>query len=94
MEPSSSCSCRLGVIVRALGLGWRPRPNKRQWQFFGSFILLFFAYFFYVAITRNVGDHGIPLLVVFSFLGVATFIAGLLSLIVSVFGCDDCVSRM
>ena len=33
METSSSCVCRLGVIVRALGLGSRPFPEKRQWQF-------------------------------------------------------------
>jgi hypothetical protein len=31
---------------------------------------------------------------VFSLFGVATFLAALLAAIVSVVGCDDCVSRM
>src|SRR5258707_9109946 len=68
MDTSSSCSCRLGVIVRALGLGSRPLSKKRRWQFVGSVILFFFAFFFYVAITRNVDHHSIPLLGVFFFL--------------------------
>jgi hypothetical protein len=94
MEQSSFCSCRLGVIVRALGLGSRPRPHKRQWQFAASVILFFFAFVFYWAITRNVDHHGILLLVAFSVLGIAIFLAALLSAIVGTFGCDDCVSRM
>jgi len=94
METSSSCSCRLGVIVRALGLGSRPLSKKRRWQFVGSVILFFFAFFFYMAITRNVDHHSIPLLGVFFFFGIATFLAALLSAIVSIVGCDDCVSRM
>ena len=94
METSSSCSCRLGMIVRALGLGSRPLPKKRQWQFVGSVILFFFAFFFYIAITRNVDHHSILLLGVFSFFGIATFLAALLSAIVGIIGCDDCVSRM
>ena len=94
MEQSSFCSCRLGVIVRALGLGSRPRPKKRQWQFAGSAILFFFAFAFYLAIARNVHHHGILLLGVFSFFGIAIFLAGLLSAVVGIFGCDDCVSRM
>ena len=94
MNVSSSCSCRLGVIMRALGAPSRPRPNKRQWQFVGAALLFFFAYFFYVTITRNVGEHGMFLLGVFSFFGFATFIAGILSVIVGLVGCDDCVSRM
>jgi hypothetical protein len=94
MEQSSFCSCRLGVIVRALGLGSRPRPQKRHWQLAGSAILFFFAFGFYLAITKNVDHHGILLLVVFSVLGIAVFLAALLSAIVGTFGCDDCVSRM
>jgi len=34
---------------RALGLGARPTPKKRQWQFVASVVLFFFAYFFYGA---------------------------------------------
>jgi hypothetical protein len=94
METSSSCSCRLGVIVRALGLGSRPLPKKRQWQFVGSVILFCFAFFFYMAITKNVDHHSNLLLGVFSFFGIATFLAALLSAIVSIVGCDDCVSRL
>jgi hypothetical protein len=94
METSSSCSCRLGVIVRTLGLGSRPLPNKRQWQFAGSIILLFFAFCFYIAIASNVHHDGFLALCVFSFFGIATFLAALLSAIVGVVGCDDCVSRM
>jgi hypothetical protein len=94
METSSSCTCRLGVIVGTLGLGSRPFPKKRQWQFVASVILFLFAFFFYVAITRNVDHHGIPALLVFSFFGIATFLAALLGAIVSIVGCDDCVSRM
>jgi hypothetical protein len=94
MELSSSCSCRLGVIVRALGLGSRPLPKKRQFQFVASVVLFFFAFFFCVAITRNIDDHGILLLGIFSFFGIATFVAALLSAVVGLVGCDDCVSRM
>ena len=96
METSSSCSCscRLGVIVRALGLGSRPLPKKRQSQFIASVILFFFAFVFYIAITKSIDNHGILALVVFSFFGIATFLAALLSAIVGIVGCDDCVSRM
>jgi hypothetical protein len=94
MESSSSCSCRLGGIVRALGLGSRPLPKKRQWQFVSSIILFFFAFFFYMAITKNPDQQGVLSLGVFSFFGIATFLAALLSAIVSIVGCDDCVSRM
>jgi CDP-diglyceride synthetase len=94
MECASSCSCRLGRIVRALGVGSRPSPKKRQWQFVGSAILFFFAFVFYVAITRNVDHHSVLSLAVFSFFGIATFLAALLSVIVGAVGCDDCVSRM
>ena len=94
MEQSSFCSCRLGVIVRALGLGSRPVPKKRQWQFVGSAFLFIFAYGFCVAITKNADQHGILLLGVFSFFGIATFLAALLGAIVGLVGCDDCVSRM
>jgi hypothetical protein len=94
MEQSSFCSCRLGVIVRALGLGSRLLPKKRQWQGVGSIILFFFAFFFYMAITKNPDHHGILALGIFSFFGIATFLAALLSAIVSIVGCDDCVSRM
>jgi hypothetical protein len=82
------------VIVRALGLGSRPLPKKRRWQFSGSVVLFFFAFVFYVAITSNVDHHSNLLLGVFSFFGIATFLAALLSAIVSIVGCDDCVSRM
>jgi hypothetical protein len=82
------------VIVRALGLGSRPLPKKRQSQFVASIILFFFAFGFYVAITKNIDHHGILALVVFSFFGSATFLAALLSAIVGIVGCDDCVSRM
>src|SRR6476660_2707215 len=90
METSLSCSCRLGGVVRALGLGSRPRPKKRQWQFVASVILFFFAFVFYIAITKNINHHGILALVVFSFFGIATFLAALLSAIVGFVGCDDC----
>jgi hypothetical protein len=95
METSpSSCSCRLGVIVRALGQGSRPLPNKRRWQFVASIILIFFVLAFYIAITNNIDHHGIFALGIFSLLGIATFLAALLSAIVGIVGCDDCVSRM
>jgi len=94
MENPSSCSCHLGVIVRALGLGSRPFPKKRQWQFVASAVLFFFAFVFYIAITKNVDHHGILALGVFSFFGIATFLAALLSAVVGIVGCDDCVSRM
>ena len=94
METSSPCSCRLGVIVRALGLGSRPLPKKRQWQFAASIVLFFFAFGFYIAITENVHHDGLLALCVFSFFGVATFLAALLTAIVGAVGCDDCVSRM
>ena len=94
MDCASSCSCRLGRVVRALDLGSRPSPKKRQWQFVSSAILSFFAFFFYIAITRNIDPHGALSLAVCSFLGGATFLAGLLTAIVGTIGCDDCVSRM
>jgi hypothetical protein len=82
------------VIVRALGLGSRPLPKKREWQLGASIILFIFAYGFYVAITDNVAHYGFLALCVFSFFGIATFLAALLSAIVGAVGCDDCVSRM
>jgi hypothetical protein len=94
MKTSSLCSCRLGVIVRTLGLGSRPFPKKRQWQFAASTILFFFAFGFAIAITENVHHHGSLALCVFGFFGIATFLAALLSAIVGAVGCDDCVSRM
>lgn len=94
METSSSCSCRLGVIVRTLGLGSKPLPKKRQWQFVASAILFFFAFAFYIAIIKNIEHHSIFALGVFSFFGIATFMAALLSAVVGTVGCDDCVSRM
>jgi hypothetical protein len=94
MKASSSCSCRLGLVVRALGLRSRPFPNKRRWQFVAATILFFIALFFYVAITGNVDHHGLVALAVFSFLGMAIFFAALLTAMVGSVGCDDCVSRM
>jgi ABC-type Fe3+ transport system permease subunit len=94
MEASSPCSCHLGGIVRALGLGSRPLPKKRQWQLAASLVLFFFAFVFYMAITRNLDHHGVVALGLFSFFGIATFLAALLSAMVSIVGCDDCVSRM
>jgi hypothetical protein len=60
----------------------------------GSAILFFFAFSFYIAIARNSDHHGILSLSVFSFLGLATLLAAILSAVVGGFGCDDCVSRM
>jgi hypothetical protein len=94
MEPTSSCSCRFGWIVRTVGLGRGAVPNKRQWQYVGSSFLFFMAFSFYIAITRNVDHHSTLLLVVSSFFGIATFLAALLTAIVSIVGCDDCVSRL
>jgi hypothetical protein len=94
MESSSSCSCRLGGIVRALGLGSRLFPKKRQWQFVCSIILFLFAFFFYMAITKNPNHHGVLSLGIFSFFGIATFLAASLGAVVSIVGCDECVSRM
>jgi len=82
------------MIVRALGLGSRPLPKKRQWQFVASIVLFFFAFGFYTAITKNIDHHGILALGVFSFFGIATFLAALLSAIVGIIGCDNCVSRL
>lgn len=94
MGSCSSPSCRLGGVVRALGHGPRPLQHKRQWHFVGSVLLFIFAFFFYIAITRNPAHHGVLALGVFSFFGIATLLAALLNGIVSVVGCDDCVSRM
>ncbi len=94
METSSSCSCRLGVIVRGLGLGPRPLSKKRQWQLVGSVILFFFAFGFYIAITEHVHHNSLLALCIFSFFGIAIFLAALLSAVVGAAGCDDCVSRM
>ena len=94
MECSSSCSCRLGGIVRTLGFGSRPRPKKRQWQFVSSIILFLFALLIYMAITKNPDHHGVMALGMFIFFGIATFLAASLGAVVSVVGCDDCVSRM
>ena len=94
MDTCSSCSCRLGVVVRALGARARPFPNKRRWQLIVSIIGFFFAFGFYVAITENVRHNGLLALCVFSFFGIATFLAALLGTIVGLVGCDDCVSRM
>jgi hypothetical protein len=56
--------------------------------------LFFVALFFYVAITRNVDHHGLLALVVFSFFGMATFLMALLTAMVGLVGCDDCVARI
>jgi hypothetical protein len=93
MESSSNCSCRLGAIVRFLGLQSRPLPRKRQWQLISSILLLGFASVFFVAIARN-DHHGILMLGVIGFFGLMTLAMGLLSAVVGLAGCDDCVSRM
>jgi hypothetical protein len=94
MESSSACSCRLGAIVRVLNLGRRPRPHKRQWQLFGSLFLFLVSYVFYVSIIENEKHLGYPALVIIGFFGVTVFAAAMLSALVGLFGCDDCVSRM
>lgn len=94
MKACASCSCRLGPVVRGLGLGARPLPHKRGWQFAGSLLLFFFAFAFYYSITRNIDQHGPVALAVIGFFGIAIFLAALLGAIVALIGCDDCVSRM
>jgi hypothetical protein len=94
MESSSTCSCRLGAIVRPLSLGRRPSAYKRQWQLFGSLFLFLVSYVFYVSVTQNEKHLGYPALAVIGFFGVAVFAGAILSALVGVFGCDDCVSRM
>jgi hypothetical protein len=94
MESSSACSCRLGAIVRPLSLGRRPLPHKRQWQLFGSLFLFLVSYLFYVSVTQNEKQLGYPALVIVSFFGISVFAAAMLSALVGLFGCDDCVSRM
>jgi hypothetical protein len=94
MQHTSSCSCRLGWIVRVVGLGRGAVPNKRRWQYVGSAFLFFVAFVFYTAISTNVDHHGTLFLAVCSFFGIATFLAALLNVIVSIVGCDDCVSRL
>jgi hypothetical protein len=92
MESSSACSCRLGAVVRALSLGRRPLPHKRQ--LFGSFFLFLASYVFYVGVTQNEKHLGYPALVIVGLFGIAVFAMAVLSALVGLFGCDDCVSRM
>lgn len=94
MKSSSACSCHLGVVVRALSLGRRPLPHKRQWQLFGALFLFLVSYVFYVSVTQNEKHLGYPALVVVGFFGIAVFAMAILSAVVGFFGCDDCVSRM
>jgi hypothetical protein len=92
-KPCSS-DCKLGLIVRAQGLGSRPRPRKRQWQLFAAGFLLIFSYGFYLEISRNATPHGVVALLVIAFFGCCLFLYSLLAAAVGLGGCDDCVSRM
>jgi hypothetical protein len=94
MESSSACSCRLGAVIRALSLGRRPSPHKRQWQLFGALFLFLVSYAFYVSVTQNEKHLGYPALVIIGFFGIAVFAMAVLSAVVGLFGCGDCVSRM
>jgi hypothetical protein len=47
-----------------------------------------------MAITKNPDHHGVLSLGIFSFFGIATFLAATLGAVVSIVGCDDCVSRL
>lgn len=91
----STCSsnCKLGLIVRALGFGSRPRPRKRQWQLLAAGFLLLFSYGFFLEICRNGASHGVVAIVIIALLGGCLFY-GLLSAAVSLGGCDDCDLRM
>ena len=93
-EPTSTCSCHLGGVIRSLGSQPRPLARKRQWQIVASLLLLFFSYGFFMALARDSSQHGTVMLAVIGFFGCATFVFALLSAIVGLLGCDDCVSRM
>jgi hypothetical protein len=80
--------------MSALKLGAQPRPGKRRFQIIAA-LLLFLAS---CVLCSAIIDDDTPLefisLVIVGCLAAVTFAMSMLSGIVGVFGCDDCVSRL
>ncbi|MEH2514000.1 hypothetical protein V1291_005354 [Nitrobacteraceae bacterium AZCC 1564] len=91
---TSACSCRLGGVMRALKLGAQPRPGKRRFQIIAALFLFLASCFLFTAIIEDDPQLEFISLVAIGCLAAVTFAMSVLSGIVGVFGCDDCVSRL